>query len=484
MTLDKNDKRLKEISDILDQLTADLDELNKPIDFHNVLEEESEIDAAQEPAIDVAEVLGETEAESVDQLLDQLPDAEEPAEAAAEPEVVSESEEVFEPVDKTCEETAAALPYEKTKWDVKREKREAKHDAKVERKAKIKAGEIKSTKGLKIAVAVLMTLVIAFGAVIVAGMSIVNTQVDKVTKVQVNREALEINPRVAEELKGYRNIVLLGIDARDMTDDSNTRSDAMIVVSIEKATGEIRMISLYRDTYVSLGADYGLDKLTHAYFYGGATQTMRAINRNLDLNCEEVVVVNWKAVADAVDAMGGVEIDVKESEISELNKYIIDTYNTIGGSNELITQPGLQTLNGNQAVTYARIRKDHVQGDHRRNERMKILVAAVFEKAKGMSYSELNALTSQILPQVKTNMTNSQMMELMLDINTYTITESVGWPYTTMGWTHNGVWYGPPVTLKSNVIQLHEELFNQPDYVPTDTVLNISDQISRLTGRW
>lgn len=373
---------------------------------------------------------------------------------------------------------------EKTKWDLKREKREAKQEAKAIRKQKIKEGKIKSTKGLKIAVAVVLVLVLALGGVIVAGMSIVNTQVDKVTKVQVNREALEIDPRVSEELKGYRNIVLLGIDARDMTDDANTRSDAMIVVSIEKATGEIRLISLYRDTYVSLGADYGLDKLTHAYYYGGATQTMRAINRNLDLNCEEVVVVNWKAVADAVDAMGGVEIDVQESEISELNKITLHTAKIIGGSTDTISAAGPQTLNGNQAVAYGRIRKDHVQGDYRRNERMKILVAAVFDKAKTMSFSELNALTSQILPQIKTNMTNSQMMDLLLDINAYSITDSVGWPYTTTGWTHNGVWYGPPVTLKSNVIQLHEELFNQPEYVPTDTVISISDQISRLTGRW
>ncbi len=373
---------------------------------------------------------------------------------------------------------------EETKWDRKRKKREAKHEAKAIRKQKIKEGKIKSNKPLVVALSIVLVLVLALGGVIVAGMSIVSTQIEKVTKVQVNREALEIDPRVAEELKGYRNIVLLGIDARDMTDDSNTRSDAMIVVSIEKATGEIRLISLYRDSYVSLGADYGQDKMAHAYFYGGATQTMRAINRNLDLNCEEVVVVNWKAVADAVDAMGGVEIDVQQSEIKELNKITLHTAGIIGGSTKTVTSPGLQTLNGNQAVAYGRIRKDHAQGDYRRNERMKILVAACFEKAKTMSISELNALTSQILPEVKTNMTNSQMMELLLDINAYSITDSVGWPYTTSGWTHNGIWYGVPRTLERNVVQLHEELFNQPDYEPTETVKKISNQISTVSGMW
>lgn len=385
--------------------------------------------------------------------------------------------------EETTEETVPKSKKE-LKKDARSEKKQQKKEAKAIRKEKIKAGKIKSNRPLVIALVIVLVLVLSLGGVIAAGMTIINTQIDKVTKVQVNREALEIDPRVAEELKGYRNIVLLGIDARDMNDDSNTRSDAMIVVSIEKATGNIRMFSLYRDTYVSLGADYGLDKLTHAYYYGGATQTMRAINRNLDLNCEEVVVVNWKAVADAVDAMGGVDIDVQQSEIKELNKITLHTQGVIGGSTDTVDSAGLQTLNGNQAVAYGRIRKDAVEGDYRRNERMKILLAACFEKAKDMKFSQLNKLTNQILPQVKTNMTNSQIMDLLLDINAYNITKSVGWPYNTSGWTHNNVWYGVPVTLERNVIKLHEEMFNQADYEPTDTAQKISKQISTLSGRW
>lgn len=370
-----------------------------------------------------------------------------------------------------------------TKKEMKAEKKRLKQEEKAKRKELIKEGKLKSNKPLVIALSIVLVLVIALGSVIVAGMSIVNTQIDKVTKVQVNREALEIDPRVAEELKGYRNILLLGIDARDMNDDSNTRSDAMIVASIEKSTGEVRLISLYRDTYVSLGADYGLDKLAHAYFYGGATQTMRAVNRNLDLNCEEVIVVNWKAVADAVNAMGGVELDIQESEIDELNKFTAHTQGIIGGTANMITSPGLQTLDGNQAVSYARIRKDSAQGDHRRNERMKALLSACFNKAANMSYKQLNNLTSQILPQVKTNMTNSQIMDMILDLNAYKITDSKSWPYTWTDWTYNNIWYGPPVTLKSNVVKLHEEFFNQPDYEPTETVLKLSNQISGRVGR-
>ena len=341
-----------------------------------------------------------------------------------------------------------------------------------------------TTRKLWVAILSLLIVVIGVGSVIGAGLTVVHTQLDKVTKVQVNRKALGINSRVAKELKNYRNIALLGVDARDMSDDSQTRSDAMIIASVNKETNEVKLVSLYRDTYVSLGDDYGLDKMTHAYFYGGATQTLQTINRNLDLNCEEVVVVNWKAVADAVDLLGGLEINIQESEIQEMNKYIRDTQKNIGGPKKKIRKAGKQTLNGVQAVTYARIRKDSAQGDHRRNERMKIVLSAAFNKAKTLDLDQLSKIANEVLPSIKTNMTTNQMMEILLALNSYKITESTSWPYDWTDWTYNGIWYGPPVTLKSNVIQLHEEFFNQKDYEPTDTVKEISDRISSLTGRW
>lgn len=342
----------------------------------------------------------------------------------------------------------------------------------------------KSNKPLVIAVIITLVLVLALGGVIGAGLTVVHSKLTQVSQVQVNREALGIDPRVEKELKNYRNIALLGIDARDMDDDSNTRSDAMIIASVNKTTNEVKLVSLYRDTYVSLGDNFGLDKMTHAYFYGKATQTMQTINRNLDLNCEEVVVVNWRSVAETVDALGGLDIEIKESEIKEMNKYIKDTQKNIGGSKKKIKKAGMQTLNGNQAVTYARIRKDSLDGDHRRNERMKIVLSAAFDKAKTLSLSQLNEIANKILPTIKSNMTANQMMDIVLKLNAYKITESTNWPYNMTDWTHNGIWYGPPVTLKSNVVQLHEEFFDQKDYKPTDTVKSISDSISSATGRW
>ena len=123
-------------------------------------------------------------------------------------------------------------------------------------KKKKKKDPKQATRKLWVAILSLLIVVIGVGSIIGAGLTVVHTQLDKVTKVQVNRKALGINSRVAKELKNYRNIALLGIDARDMSDDSQTRSDAMIIASINKETNEVKLVSLYRDTYVSLGDDY------------------------------------------------------------------------------------------------------------------------------------------------------------------------------------------------------------------------------------
>ena len=341
----------------------------------------------------------------------------------------------------------------------------------------------KKGRGLRAAVIIVGVVVLLLGGVIAAGLTVVKNTLDNVGRVELDEELIGIDPRVDEQLSNYRNIALLGIDARNMSNDQNCRSDSMIVVSINKETNEIKMFSVYRDTLLDIGEGTpGLDKVTHAYYYGGPTKTLYALNSNLDLNIKEVIVVNWKAVADAVDALGGLEIEIQQSEIQQMNKYIIDTAKNIGGSKKQIEAPGKQTLNGVQAVTYARIRKDAATGDYRRNERMKIVVKAAFEKAKTMDYSQLKKITKEVLPEIKTNMSSADMLGMMFKINSYDMTSStVGWPYVVRGWSSGG-WYGPPVTLTSNVVKLHEEFFDQQNYEPTAHVQEVSSRISAKTG--
>ncbi|MBR6798787.1 MAG: LCP family protein [Firmicutes bacterium] len=354
----------------------------------------------------------------------------------------------------------------------------AKRKEKASRKA---AKRKKKGRGLKISFAVVLILVIALTGVLVAGVSIVKNTLDNVGRVDLDPNMIGINPVVDQQLSNYRNIALLGIDARDMSNDAGVRSDAIIIASINKETGEIKLFSVYRDTMLDLGDDVGLDKITHAYYYGGPTKVLYTLNKNLDLNIKEVMVVNWKSVADVVDALGGIDVKIEDSEINELNRIIDHTAGVIGGSSEDVTASGKQTLNGNQAVAYARIRKDAATGDYRRNERMKIVVKSTFNKAMQMDVKALRKISNEILPEVKTNMSSRNMMGMMMDITSYEMTDSIGWPYTTRGWTGNA-WYGPPVTLYTNVVQLHEELFAQDGYEPTQDVNDISARISATTG--
>lgn len=360
--------------------------------------------------------------------------------------------------------------------------------SRAEKKARKKAasggsggGKKRSGRGLKIALIATLVLVLGIGGVIAAGLTVVKNTLDNIGRIELDPDMIGINPQVDSDLRNYRNIALLGIDARDMSSDEDVRSDAIIIVSINKKTDEIKMFSVYRDTLLDLGEDVGLDKITHAYFYGGPTKVLYTLNKNLDLNIKEVVVVNWKSVADTVDALGGLDIEIQESEIKEMNKYIQDTYNSIGGSNKKIQSAGMQTLNGNQAVTYARIRKDAVEGDYRRNERMKIVVQAAFEKAKKMNINALEEISEEILPEIKTNMSSADMMSMLLKLDKFSMTTSVGWPYEVGSWS-SGSWFGPPVTLSRNVTQLHEEFFGQSGYIPTQDVQDISKDISWRTG--
>lgn len=331
---------------------------------------------------------------------------------------------------------------------------------------------------------VVLILVLGIGGTVAAGIAVVKNTLDNVGSVELDPNMVGINPQVDSDLRNYHNIALLGIDARsgtDATNEKDIRSDAIIIVSINRETNEIKMFSVYRDTLLAVGEKGNLDKITHAYYYGGPTGVLYTLNKNLDLNIKDVVIVDWKSVADTVDALGGIDVEIQESEISEMNKYIIDTYNNIGGSNELIEAPGMQTLNGNQAVTYARIRKDAATGDYRRNERMKIVVKAAFDKAITMNPKAIKKISNDILPQIKTNMSSMDMLGMAMDLTSYSMTDSVGFPYEVRDWS-GGVFYGVPVTLESNVSMLHQQFFAQEGYIPTQDVRDISKRISSKTG--
>lgn len=340
----------------------------------------------------------------------------------------------------------------------------------------------KMNKGLKIFLIILLVLVIIIVGLGVAGYTFVNGKIGKMQKENIDTTAVGINEETKQELKGYRNIALLGIDSRADDYGLGNRSDCMIIASINQETNAVKLISVYRDTYVYVTENVTkrLDKITHAYSYGGAQNTLKSLNEALDLNITEFVTVNFDAVIAAVDSLGGVYIDLDSSEIKYINDYIDATSQSSGIKSSHITSTGRQRLDGVQAVAYSRIRYT-AGGDYKRTERMRTVVEAMLSKAKTLGVGQLNSFADTILPRIRTNISSSEIWGLVPKLASFKVTESIGWPYETQGITLDR-WYGVPVTLQSNVERLHKEAFEQEDYEASDTVKEMSAAIVKKTG--
>ena len=276
-------------------------------------------------------------------------------------------------------------------------------------------------------------------------------------------EEIQVSEEVQKKLVTYRNILVLGIDSRqDIYSDS--RSDCIIIVSINEVNHEIKLISVYRDTYLKI-YDKSLDKITHAYAYGGSNLAIKSLNLNMDLDITEFITVNFDAVIKIINKIGGIELEVTDEEA----KYITG-----------VEHSGRYNLNGEQVLEYSRIRYTS-GGDYKRTERMRDVFKTVFEKVKNMNTSEKIEVLDDLLPEVYTNISRQSIEELIPIAKEFKIVDDIGWPYSVQGITLDR-WYGVPVTLEENVIKLHNEIFNNPKYQPSDNVKNISNQIIEKTG--
>ena len=334
-------------------------------------------------------------------------------------------------------------------------------------------------KFFKVLGIILLILVILTIIVIASGYFFIKSKLNKMQQVEINVNELNVSDVIEQNLHGYRNVAIYGVDSRDSSLGKGNRSDCIIIASINNSTKEIKLISVYRDTYVNIEG-YGLDKITHAYSYGGPELALKTLNENLDLNITEFVTVNFDALADAINCIGGVDINIEENEIQYLNNYLAETSKVTGLETKKVTNTGLQTLDGVQAVAYSRIRYTE-GGDYKRTERMRTVIEAMFDKLKTKSLGEINNLVDHLLPEVYTNLEPDEIIALAPTILQYSISDSIGWPYNVKGITTDR-WYGVPVTLEENVKQLHEEAFGEENYTPSETVQEISDRIIERTG--
>lgn len=298
------------------------------------------------------------------------------------------------------------------------------------------------------------------------------------------KENLENKESTADDMKmkGYWNIALFGVDAIKTEQlYKGSRSDSMMIASINLDTGEIKLVSLYRDTYLNKGNDkYG--KCNGAYAANGAKQAMSMMNLNLDLAITDFVTVGYKAVKECVDGLGGVWIDIDSAELEHINNYqlsIVRDTDIPKSEYEPVTTTGKQLLNGLQAAAYCRIR--YTKGDDfKRTERQREVIKAMEEQAKKMSLGELTELLPKVLKHVYTNIDEADMLELVKNINKYTIVDEGGFPKEDLRVTNTIGSSGScvvPTDLEKNVVWLHEFLFEEEDYNVSAAVQECSKRI-------
>ena len=335
---------------------------------------------------------------------------------------------------------------------------------------------MKKKKALKVIGIILLILIIISIIGIATVWGFLNSKLSKINTLKL--ENIEINEGVEEALDGYRNVAILGLDARaDVY--TGSRSDCIIIASINEKSKEVKLTSVYRDTYVYIDG-HGYDKITHAYAFGGPELAINTLNKNFDLDIKEFVAVNFDAVVEIIDAIKGVEIDITTEELKYINGYIKGVNKQMGRNDSNITHAGKQNLTGVQALAYSRIRYTE-GGDYKRTERMRDVLSLAFEKAKKKNVFELNKLADMLLPRVYTNIEKNERLRAIQEMSKYRISESQGWPYEVKGYTGRA-WYGVPVTLERNVKKLHENLFGDENYEVSSRVKEYSEGICKETG--
>ena len=301
----------------------------------------------------------------------------------------------------------------------------------------------------------------------------------------IAKEDLDINAGADKSMDNYTTIALFGIDARDSSLGRGSRSDAILLASINNDTKEVKMCSVYRDTLLQVTKEDGstlTTKINAAYAYGGPELALQTLNKNLDLNISEYVTVNWEGLTRAIDSLGGVTVHVEENELDTLNGVLAEQIQVNGIYSDGVYDTGYVTLNGAQATAYSRIRSTD-QGDITRTERQREVISAMLSKMKESDLSTINKIIDEVFPYIGTSITEDQMYELAKGVFSYELKESVGFP---MAWQFYSTQAKgsciAPEDLTENVITLHKFLFNTDNYTPTTTVQTISTQITAETG--
>ena len=318
---------------------------------------------------------------------------------------------------------------------------------------------------------------------ILAGGLFVFAQLNRIQRISFQQGEIQMNEEIPVEeqevMETYTNIALYGVDSRSGDLEHDAHSDTIIIASINNKTKEIKLVSVYRDTYLdNTNGEYR--KATECYFYGGASRSINMLNKNLDLDIEDFVTVDFNVVAEAVNAVDGVEIDVQENEIQWINGYQDEGSQVTGLEKVEVTEPGLQTLNGLQALSYCRIRYGGGD-DYKRTERQRTVLEAILNKIQ-QDPTKAVGLVNSLFDDIYTSLTLTEMLSLAKDVTSYSLVDTTGFPFDSTPQTNNAGDCVVPVNLAQNVLELHKWMFGSDGYTPSATVQEISNEIINATG--
>lgn len=353
------------------------------------------------------------------------------------------------------------------------------------RRREEKKGRKKNRKKRRKIRIILVELVLLLCVIGFAGYSYLTSRLDLMTRLPWDPDKIRndgISLEKQEQMDGYWTIAVFGVDSRNSSLGSGNNADVNMICNIDQGTGEIKLVSVYRDTYLNVNEKNNYNKINSAYLHGGPEQAVMALNKNLDLDIDEYATFNWKAVADAINILGGIDLEISKAEFYYINAFITETVQATGVGSTHLKQAGMNHLDGVQAVAYGRLRL--MDSDYARTERQRKVIALAFEKMKKADWATINNVIQTVFPQVSTSIETGDLLSMGRKLTRYHLSETMGFPAdrkeVNMGKKGACV---IPDTLESNVIELHQFLFGDEAYEPTSIVSSISAKILSDIGR-
>lgn len=227
-------------------------------------------------------------------------------------------------------------------------------------------------------------------------------------------EQLDIDPTI-DWPEGITNIALFGIDSR--SDGMKGLSDSIMIISVDAEHNSIKLISVMRDSLVKIDG-YGYQKINAAYSLGGPELAIKTLNKTFNLNIMNYATVDFVGMAEIIDAVGGIEVELTKWEVPCVNDGVTESANTRGTPLDYVSEPGVQTLSGVQAVAFSRIRKvptiNGTWDDFGRTERQRLVMTQLFNKALTLQLTQYPNLIKTMLPYVETSLKYQDIYDLAM----------------------------------------------------------------------